>query len=105
MKVTFIRHTSVAVESGICYGNSNVDVSNTFEIEAKIVKAKLDKKQFDAVYSSPLQRCTKLANFCGYPSPRLDSRLKELNFGAWEMKAWTDINDPQLQYWFDNWAT
>ena len=105
MKVTFIRHTSVSVETGICYGQSNVDVSTTFGNEAKIVKSKLENKQFDAVYSSPLQRCTKLASFCGYSSPTLDSRLMELNFGAWEMKAWTDINDPQLQNWFDNWAT
>ena len=27
----------------------------------------------------------------------------EMNFGEWEMKKYGDINDPQLEKWFDNW--
>ncbi|MDP4239394.1 MAG: alpha-ribazole phosphatase [Bacteroidota bacterium] len=104
MQLTLIRHTSVAVASGICYGRSDVDVAGTFEAEASLVLSKLQQISFDAVYSSPLLRCRKLAGFCGFPDPVIDNRLMELNFGAWEMKAWADIKDPQLQCWFDDWV-
>ncbi|HJV79137.1 MAG TPA: alpha-ribazole phosphatase [Paludibacter sp.] len=103
MNLTLIRHTSVAVESGICYGQSDVDVSPTFEAEAQIVLSKLQELTFDAVYCSPLMRCRKLASYCGYPKPIIDDRLMELNFGDWEMKAWKEIQDPRLQLWFNNW--
>lgn len=103
MKITFIRHTSVDVETGFCYGQSDVDVSADFEKEAAIVKTKLETMQFDAVFSSPLQRCMKLACFCGFPHPICDKRLMEINFGAWEMKPWSEIDDPQLLRWYDDW--
>lgn len=103
MKLTLIRHTSVSVATGICYGQSDVDVSASFEQEASLVFSKLPLVPFDAVYSSPLLRCRKLASFCGFNDPILDNRLMELNFGDWEMKQWTTIHDRQLQRWFDNW--
>jgi len=103
MIITLIRHTSVAICPGICYGNSDVDVSPLFEKEAQQVLSSLQHIPFDAVYSSPLSRCRKLACYCGFTEPIIDGRLMELNFGDWEMKAWSEIEDPQLQHWFDNW--
>lgn len=103
MKLTLIRHTSVNCESTICYGQSDVDVSSTFDAEAKVVKHKLNGKQFDAVFSSPLQRCIKLADYCGFQYPIWDKRLMELNFGNWEMTPWNEITDPQIQNWYANW--
>ena len=38
MKITLIRHTLVAVETGICYGWSDVGVAPSFETEASRVK-------------------------------------------------------------------
>jgi alpha-ribazole phosphatase len=105
MTITLIRHTSVNIPSGICYGQSDVDVSGNFEFEAPIVKDKLTSNSFDAVYSSPLQRCEKLARYCGFENPTIDNRLMEINFGNWEMKAWEDITDPQLNRWYQNWVT
>ena len=105
MTITLIRHTSVNVPSGICYGQSDVDVSGNFEFEAPIVKDKLVSNRFDAVYSSPLQRCEKLARYCGFENPTFDNRLMEINFGNWEMQAWEDITDPQLNRWYQNWVT
>jgi len=105
MQITLIRHTSVAVPPGICYGQSDVDVAFTFETEAQQVYGNLQQLNFDAVYCSPLMRCRKLAGFCGFPDPVIDDRLMELNFGDWEMKPWASIKDPQLQRWFHNWIT
>lgn len=103
MKITLIRHTRVAVETGICYGWSDVGVAPSFETEASRVKENISNEQFDIVYSSPLSRCRKLAAFCGFHEPILDDRLKELNFGEWEMKKWDDLTDPRLELWYKDW--
>lgn len=103
IKITFVRHTRVAVENGTVYGFTDVDVAPSFPTEAGEVARKLKHETFDAVYSSPLSRCRKLAAFCGFPFPRIDERLKELNFGNWEMKPWDKIEDPILEKWYEDW--
>ncbi|MCM1519942.1 MAG: alpha-ribazole phosphatase [Lachnoclostridium sp.] len=102
MKITFIRHTAVDVETGTCYGQTNVDLKATFPQEAQAVKDKIDGEKFDRIYCSPLSRCRRLAAACGYPEPIVDDRLLELNFGQWEMKKFDEITDPQLQIWYDD---
>lgn len=57
MEVFLIRHTKTAVIPGTCYGNSDVDVADSFLEEAGKVRERLKGESFDAVYSSPLQRC------------------------------------------------
>jgi alpha-ribazole phosphatase len=103
MKVTFIRHTHVAVKSGICYGQSDVPVAHTFEEEANHVKESLRHRSFDQIYSSPLSRCKQLAHHCGFLHPIFDDRLKELHFGQWEMQHWNSITDPHLELWYSDW--
>ena len=103
MKITLIRHTSVAVPSGICYGQTDVDVAPGFAGEAATVRKNIAGETFDAVYCSPLSRCRKLAAYCGFPAPVVDERLKELHFGRWEMQKWDDITDPALREWYNDW--
>lgn len=102
MKLVFIRHTSVNVPKGVCYGSTDVELASSFPQEAQMVKDKLRTYQFDKTYCSPLSRCVNLAEFCGYPDAVRDNRLKEMNFGAWEMQAYDTITDPKLQEWFDD---
>ena len=125
MEVYLVRHTSVDVPRGICYGQSDVPVRDTFPQEAAAVKAKLQHLvekgflpdsapvehssavaplHFDAVYTSPLGRCTKLAQFCGYGDALREQRIKEMNFGNWEMQDYSAIKDPHLQVWFNDWV-
>ena len=101
MTIHLIRHTSVDVDFGICYGQSDVPLKDTFSDEATVVKNNLDKlPNPDVVFSSPLSRCTKLAHFCGYKDATLDDRLKEFSFGDWELKRWKDLN---VKDWQNNW--
>ena len=100
MKFTLIRHTSLQIEPGICYGQSDIDVAVSFANELARTQAKLADIGFDAVYSSPLQRCVKLAVALNCGEPILDNRLMELNFGDWEMQAWDAIPRDT----FDGWA-
>lgn len=103
MEIVLIRHTSVDVPQGTCYGQTDVPVKTTFEQEAAETKKNLEPLgPFDKVYCSPLTRCVKLATYCGYPDAERDNRIKELNFGAWEMQKFDEIKDPRMQEWFDD---
>lgn len=104
MEVILVRHTSVDVPTGTCYGQTNVPLRSTFKEEAMIVASALQGyAPFDRVYTSPLSRCTRLATFCGYADAQRDKRLLEMNFGEWEMQRYEEIEDLQLQAWYADW--
>ena len=103
MEIILVRHTSVAVPKGTCYGWTDVELSNTFEQEATAAhKALLDYAPFDAAYTSPLSRATRLATFCGYKDATTDLRLREMNMGDWEMQRFDEITDSNLQRWYND---
>lgn len=104
MKLTLIRHTALQVPHGVCYGKSDVDVAASFAQELNMLHSKLFGKVFDKVYSSPLQRCAKLAAALNKGEPMFDARLSELNFGEWEMQAWDDIPREVFDVWAQNYA-
>lgn len=102
MKIYMVRHTSVGVPKGTCYGHTNVPLADTFIEEAGIVKQNLQGINFDFVYSSPLGRCRKLAEFCGYGEVvEFHDRLKEIHMGDWEMNLWDDLD---MTLWKDEWV-
>lgn len=102
MILSFVRHTSVDVPKGVCYGQTDVAVAETFTTEASAVKQKLASSEFNHIFTSPLSRCTRLASFCGYPEAIRDPRLLEMNFGDWEMQRYDAIEDPHIQEWYDD---
>lgn len=103
MEVILIRHTSVDVPRGTCYGQSDVPVAETFEQEAADTLQALEPyKPFDEVFASPLTRARLLAAYCGYPKPRLDGRLKEMFMGEWEMRLYDEITDPYKEEWYND---
>lgn len=101
MNIYLIRHTAVDVLEGICYGQTDVALKDTFKEEATIVCKKIKAIEPDAVFSSPLRRCSHLADFCGFHNAKLDTRLKELNFGEWEGKSWSQID---MHIWERDWV-
>lgn len=104
MEIYLIRHTSVNVPAGYAYGQTDVPLRTTFEQEAAIVKENLSDLAFDRVFTSPLTRCVRLATYCGYPDAQREDRIKEINFGEWEMKSWEEVSsDPRSVAWFENW--
>ena len=104
MEIIFVRHTKVAIPSGICYGSTDVDVAETFYEEAQKVKSKLDNYRFNEVYTSPLTRAKKLATYCGYPNAIVDKRISEFDFGDWELRSYDDLyaSDPVFLEWCDD---
>ena len=102
MEIYLIRHTTPKIEKGICYGQSDIELAHSFEEEAQKVLNQLPQ-QFDVVYSSPLKRCNQLATLIN-PNYIADPRLKELNFGDWELKKWEDIPSNKITPWYDDWV-
>lgn len=101
MEIILIRHTSVDVPPGICYGQTDVPLKPTFEQEAAVTAENLKKDcPFDHVYTSPLTRCVRLATYCGFPDAERDKRIMEINFGNWEMKSFEHNDDPHLKEWY-----
>lgn len=104
MKLTLVRHTALQVPAGICYGQSDIDVAASFHDELSQLQTKLNGAEFQAVYASPLQRCSKLAQALNVGDVKHDERLKELHFGDWEMQAWDDIPRDIFDHWAQNYA-
>lgn len=102
MDIYLIRHTTPDITKGICYGQTDLDVVDTFMEEVDRTKAHLPES-IQLVYSSPLQRCSKLAQAL-FPSHeiQLQHELKELDCGHWEMKEWNAIPKPEIQPWMDD---
>lgn len=102
MEIYLIRHTTPKVEKGICYGQADLDITETFLEEVEAIKPHLPS-QGVKVYSSPLQRCKKLADalFEGLDIDIHDD-LMELNCGQWELLPWNDIPKEEIQPWMDD---
>ncbi|MBT9485373.1 alpha-ribazole phosphatase [Sediminibacterium sp.] len=102
MEIYLIRHTTPKVEKGICYGQADLDITETFLEEVEAIKPHLPSDQIK-VYSSPLQRCKKLADalFDGFEIDVHDD-LMELNCGQWELLPWNDIPKEEIQPWMDD---
>lgn len=102
MKIILIRHTTPKIAKGICYGQSDLDITDTFFEEIKPILKKVSVNNPEIVYySSPLKRCKKLAEKLSN-TIIFDNRLKELNFGDWELQNWNDINKKELDYWMSD---
>jgi len=100
MEIYLIRHTTPAIEKGVCYGQSDIALKNTFLQEASLVLGNLPKN-ITKVYSSPLKRCTHLAKLID-DNYSTDARLMEINFGLWELKKWDDIPWEESKLWMED---
>lgn len=99
MAVILVRHTSVSLEPGICYGVSEVPLSDTFQAEAKRVHRALPPSP-RLLVSSPSKRCLSLARVLAGDGPvATDSRLHELDFGAWEGRHWDELPRAEVDAW------
>lgn len=105
MNLYLVRHTTPDILPGICYGQSDIDVAQTFAHELEVVRSKLESIEPAVIYSSPLKRCSQLAAAIGDVTRcevQHDPRLMELHFGDWELMAWNDIPRGLVDVWADD---
>jgi alpha-ribazole phosphatase len=101
MLLYLIRHPAVKLPSGICYGASDVPLTDHWEEDAEEIISKLEHATNPLVYSSPLLRCRLLAEKIS-SQVIIDNRLKELDFGKWELKPWDEIKGPEAEKWMND---
>ena len=105
MKLFLLRHTSLKVDNDVFYGQTDLDVSNSFDEEVKRIIDKLIKYNIDLenirTFSSPLKRCVKLAKRVK-ETFQIDDRIKEMNLGDWEMKKMNTISQEKKKEWENN---
>ena len=105
MKLFFLRHTSLNVEIDVFYGQTDLDVSDSFEEEVELIHKKIKNFNIDTnsikVYTSPLRRCIKLTNKLT-ENYIIDERIKEMNLGDWEMKKMSSISNKEKLDWENN---
>ena len=101
-EIYLIRHTTPAVEKGICYGQTDLDVTESFAEEAEMILRSLPS-DIVMVYSSPLKRCARLAEhlFPGVPV-LLRPELMELDCGSWEMCGWDSLPKEEVDPWMED---
>lgn len=94
-----IRHTTPAVNKGICYGQTDLDITDSFHEEADLIRRHLPDN-IQSVHSSPLRRCALLAEHL-FPSRPivLHVDLMEIHCGEWEMKSWDELPKEVIDPW------
>lgn len=97
MEIYLVRHTETVCEKGICYGQSDVGLQENYEQQFEEIKAQLPANA--AYYSSPLKRCTLLADYLSGSDYTTDARLMEMHFGDWELKSWDAIAPEEINPW------
>jgi alpha-ribazole phosphatase len=99
MDIYLVRHTTPDVVKGVCYGQTDLDTTDSMIEEAAVIRRHLPAN-VNAVHSSPLKRCKKLAAHL-FPSHTIQFRddLKELDCGQWEMRSWDELPAEVVDPW------
>lgn len=103
MGLILVRHTRPDVAEGLCYGQTDLDVADTFADEAAEVLSALPEVR--RVVSSPLRRCRALAQYIADAVDLpldIDERLMEIDFGAWEGRLWSEVPRKEIDAWAEN---
>ncbi|RKR11197.1 alpha-ribazole phosphatase [Flavobacterium sp. 90] len=107
MEIYLVRHTETVCEKGICYGQSDVDLAEPFDLVFENILSQLPSEA--VIFSSPLKRCVILAEYIGRNIKTIsfekENRLMEMNFGDWELKNWNNIPQEELNPWMEDFVT
>jgi alpha-ribazole phosphatase len=96
VRLYLIRHPPPAVAPGICYGATDLPLADDPAIHAAALRPLLPMDV--PLYSSPLERCRRLAEAL-HPAPIVDARIREIDFGDWEMQPWDRLDRALLDAW------
>lgn len=100
MALTLLRHTRPDVGPGLCYGVSDLTLAASFPDEAEALIPGLPVAH--RIVTSPLFRCRVLAERLSvHFGCRVteDVRFREMDFGNWEGRPWSDIPRAEIDAW------
>lgn len=93
-----MRHPAPDIAPGLCYGRLDVGLSAAGHTALAAMRMTLATAGIGKVVTSPARRCLLLAQAIA-PTPLIDPRLQELDFGAWEGVAWDTVPRAALDAW------
>lgn len=99
----FLRHTTPAINKGICYGITDLPLAEGYHDDFSTVMQSLP--DISQIVCSPLQRCSRLAEHIGAQlglRPLVNEDLREMDFGRWEMIPWDAVPRDELDEWADD---
>jgi alpha-ribazole phosphatase len=96
VRLFLIRHPPPAVPPGTCYGRTDLPLADDPADCAAALAPLLPAGA--PLFSSPLARCRRLAERL-HPAPRFDERVREIDFGEWEMQPWDALDRGLLDAW------
>lgn len=100
MGVILLRHTRPDAPDGMCYGRMDLKPAQDFATSAAGIAQAIPLVR--RIITSPLQRCAMLAQAIAtvHDVPvTTDPRLREMDFGTWEGKQWSDLPRGELDEW------
>ncbi|MGC9270601.1 alpha-ribazole phosphatase family protein [Acidiphilium sp.] len=100
--IALVRHPQPDIAPGICYGRLDVGLSAEGHAAIAPIVARLADHPAPVIWTSPARRCNAVAQALGVARrriPHVEPRLRELDFGAWEGRAWDDVPRSLLDHW------
>jgi alpha-ribazole phosphatase len=111
MILTFMRHPHIEAKGERCIGQTNVELSPEGRAALIPLAEEASRLRPDKIFCSDLQRCQLLAEAIAARLGLLsepDPIWREVNFGTWENRTWSDIQikEPhRLSEWMANFDT
>ncbi|GBQ26653.1 phosphoglycerate mutase [Gluconacetobacter azotocaptans] len=102
LAILLTRHPPVAVPAGTCYGRHDVALLPGWRGRADGLAVLARGAGCRVIHASPASRCRQVAERIAARAGialRVDPRLAELDFGAWEGQSWDSIDRATLDAW------
>ncbi len=104
-RLFLLRHGPTSAQPGCFAGSSDVPLSGQGLARLDNIRAQL--KDIDCWYCSPMLRTRQTLEYlqqkvCSTGEPLYDERLREIDFGRWELQTFADIaakDEDQLAAW------
>jgi alpha-ribazole phosphatase len=108
VRLWLVRHAQPQVAAGTCYGALDL-LADPVATHAAALRLAAALPLGARAFHSTLQRCELLALNLQALRPDLvsqpDARLREMDFGTWEGRAWDDVGKPAIDAWTAAFAT
>jgi alpha-ribazole phosphatase len=101
----FLRHPPIPQAQGLCYGRTDYALpAATYTAAAAALRERHAGLDAMPILCSPARRCRDLALTLAFSRAheqplRSDARLLEMDFGAWETRAWSSLPRIELDRW------